>query len=121
MEPPVAPFTFQLTLVSVALETVATRVCEFPSRTDPVIGATVTVIEGGGGGGGGPELAPPPQPRSHAHAGRICRIRNGRISLRAVIEMRQLDSVWIGERGDRMPARMQAKGQRKRRRAMNYL
>jgi len=30
--------------------------------------------------------------------------------------MRPLDSVWIGERGDRMPARMQAKGQRKAKR-----
>jgi len=40
-------------------------------------------------------------------------MRNERISLRAVVEMRPLDFLRIGERGDRIPAKMQAKGQRK--------
>ena len=111
--PPVTPSTLQVTSVLEVLVTVAVKACELPSRTDPVIGVTVTVIEGGGGGGGGPELAPPPQPRRHAHTGKDCGIRNERISLRTVVEMRPVDFLRICERGDRMPARMQAKGQRK--------
>ncbi len=67
--PPGMPFTLQTTLVSVVLVTCAEKVCEFPSRIDPLIGDTDTLMDGGGGGEGGPEPAvPPPQPRSHAHA-----------------------------------------------------
>lgn len=63
-EPPATPFTVQLTAVSVVLVTVAVKLWELPSSTDPVSGATVTVMAGGGGGGGGPEPAPPPQPKA---------------------------------------------------------
>jgi hypothetical protein len=45
--PPGMLFTLQVTLVSVVFVTVAPRVCEFPSRTDPVVGVTVTVTDGG--------------------------------------------------------------------------
>ena len=54
------PFTVQLTVVSVALVTVAVNVTWLPSTTEPLEGVTVTVIEGGGGGGGGGAIAPPP-------------------------------------------------------------
>jgi hypothetical protein len=64
-------FTLQVTLVSVVFVTVAVRVCEFPRRTDPVVGVTVTVTDGGGGADGGgdvTEAGPPPQPSSHIAA-----------------------------------------------------
>jgi hypothetical protein len=56
--PPGMLFTLQATLVSVVFVTVAVRVCEFPSRTDPVVGVTVTVTDGGGGGGDVTEPVP---------------------------------------------------------------
>ena len=64
--PPGTPLTLQVTLVSVALVTWAERVCEFPSKTEPLVGVTVTVMDGGGGGGGGATDCglPPPQPGS---------------------------------------------------------
>lgn len=72
--PPATPLTLQVTLVLLALVTVATNVCEAPSTTDALPGVTVTLIVGGGGGGGGSaaaELAPPlAQPNMHALAAR---------------------------------------------------
>ncbi len=64
-------FTLQVTLVSVVFVTVAVRVCEFPSRTEPVVGVTVTVTDGGGGADGGGDVTdagPPPQPNNHSAA-----------------------------------------------------
>lgn len=61
------PFTLQLTVVFGVFVTVAANACEFPSRIDPLVGATVTVIDGVGGGGGGgstADPAAPPQPGS---------------------------------------------------------
>jgi hypothetical protein len=60
-----------VTLVLLALVTVATNVCEAPSTTDALPGVTVTLMagEGGGGGGSAAEFAPPPpQPNMHALA-----------------------------------------------------
>jgi hypothetical protein len=75
--PPGTPFTLQFTFVSVAFVTDAANVSEFPSNTEPLIGATVTTIEGGGGGGGEETvLGPPPQPESHAPA--VSTKRNGK-------------------------------------------
>jgi hypothetical protein len=62
--PPGAPFTLQFTFVSVVFVTVAVSVCEFPSNTEPLNGATVMVIEEGGGGGEVMVPGPPPQPGS---------------------------------------------------------
>ena len=65
--PPGMPFTLQLTFVSEVFVTVAENDCELPNKTDPLIGATVTLMAGGGGGGGdvaGP-VSPLPQPISH--------------------------------------------------------
>jgi hypothetical protein len=69
--PPGMLFTLQVTLVSVVFVTVAVRVCEFPSRTDPVVGVSVTATDGGGGVDGGGEMTeaePPPQPNNHSAA-----------------------------------------------------
>jgi hypothetical protein len=66
--PPGVLFTLQVTFVSVVFVTVAVRVCEFPSRTDPVVGVTVMLTDGDGGAGGGgnvTEVGPPPQPDSN--------------------------------------------------------
>lgn len=49
--PPETPFTLQITPVSVVFVTVAANVSELPSRTDPLVGVTVTPIDRGGGGG----------------------------------------------------------------------
>src|SRR5258708_8917161 len=66
--------TFQVTLVSVALVTVALKVWVLPSTTGALLGVIVTVMEAGGGGGGGGSSAeltpPPPQPSMHALAAR---------------------------------------------------
>jgi hypothetical protein len=66
--PPAMPFTLQVTLVSLELLTVATKVCDAPSTTDALPGVIVTLMEGGGGSGGtaaepAPVLA---QPGIHA-------------------------------------------------------
>jgi hypothetical protein len=55
------PFTPQETEVSGVLVTVAEKGSELPRRTEPELGAMVTVICGGGGGG-----VPPPPPPPHA-------------------------------------------------------
>ena len=102
--PPALPFTLQLTLVSVVLDTVAVKVIWFPSTTEPDGGVTLTVMEGGGGGGGA-AAPPPPQPRVHAPA-----VRRTRKPIRAVPK---LASMLCG-RGRTLCAK-QAKGQRKRR------
>src|SRR5260370_8514877 len=64
--------TFQVTLVSVALVTVALKVCVLPSTTGALLGVIVTVMEAGGGGGGGGSASglapPPPHPPLHALA-----------------------------------------------------
>lgn len=63
------PLTDQTTEVSGELETEAENETVLPSKTDPELGVTLTVMEGGGGGGGATEPAPPPpQPRVHALA-----------------------------------------------------
>ena len=63
--PPGIPFTFQVTELLDEWATVAVNVCLFPSRTDAVAGATVTVMPEGGSCDG-PEPASPPQPRNDA-------------------------------------------------------
>lgn len=55
------PFTLQVTVVSVELEIVAANVSVSPSNTTPVVGVTLTEMEGGGGGGCVTEPAPPPR------------------------------------------------------------
>jgi hypothetical protein len=49
--PPATPLTLQLTAVSVAF-TVAVNVIWLPSRIVPLVGVTLTTMDGGGGGGG---------------------------------------------------------------------
>jgi hypothetical protein len=72
--PPGMLFTLQVTFVSVVFATVVVRVSEFPSRTDPVVGVTVTVTDGGGGGADVTEPVPPAvQPCIHIHAARAAR------------------------------------------------
>ena len=72
--PPGMLFTLQVTLVLVLFVTVAAKVCEFPSRTDPLGGVTDTLIAGGGGGGGATEPEPPAaQPCIHTHIARAPR------------------------------------------------
>jgi hypothetical protein len=66
--PPGMPFTLQFTFVSVEFVTVAVNTCELPSRTEPLVGGTVTPMDGGGGGGDVTVPGPPPQPASHVHA-----------------------------------------------------
>ena len=109
------PFTLQITLVFVVFVTVAANVCEFPRRTDTVVGVTVTVIEGGGGGGGGNTSDPvaPPQPGSPpAESSKP----SSRIpwAVRAKLASRPIHSTFVAicVRG-RMLGGMQAKGQRK--------
>src|ERR1700730_3463775 len=60
--PPTTPFTLQVTPVSLALVTAATKVCVAPSTTDALLGVIVKLMEGAGGGGGvsAAELAPVP-------------------------------------------------------------
>jgi hypothetical protein len=101
--PPAMPLTLQLTPVSVVFVTVAVNVNWFPSTTEPVAGATVTVMEGGGGGGRVP-APPPPQPCNHAPAA-----RRAMKPSRAFVK---LFPVFSG-RG-RIPSAKQAKGQRKK-------
>ena len=63
--PPVMPLTVQETLVFVAPDTAALKVCELPKSTDAVAGVTTTLMEEGVGVGGvgTTELAiPPPHP-----------------------------------------------------------
>ncbi len=43
--PPTAPFTLHVTLVFVALITVAVNVWVFPSKTEPLVGVTVTEMD----------------------------------------------------------------------------
>jgi hypothetical protein len=72
--PPGMLFTLQVTLVSVVFVTVAVRVCEFPSRTDPLSGVTDTLMAGGGGGGDVTVPAPPAaHPCIHTHVARSAR------------------------------------------------
>jgi hypothetical protein len=101
--PPPTPLTLQLTLLSVVFVTVAVNVNWFPRTTEPVAGATVTVMEGGGGGGGVP-APPPPQLCNHAPAARRAKKPN-----RAFVKLFPLFS----GRG-RIPSAKQAKGQRKK-------
>src|SRR5438094_7876805 len=70
--PPAMPLTLQLVVVSVVLVTVAVNTTWLPSMTEPLSGATLTVMEGGGGGGGA-TAPPPPQPRVHAPTARRAR------------------------------------------------
>jgi len=111
------PFTLQLTLALVVFDTVATKVCEFPSRTDPLAGVTVTTMDGGGGSGGGgvPEtVAPPPQPCSPAPAVRIARKCRAARVVHAQFSRPSARIIFAAlcVRG-RMHGGMQAKGQRK--------
>jgi hypothetical protein len=78
--PPGTPFTLQFTLVFVVFVTVAVSVCEFPSKTELLVGDTVTVIEGGGGGGEVTVPEPPPQPGSHVPAA-ITKTNGNRVSV----------------------------------------
>jgi len=98
--PPATPLTLQFTAVSVVFGTVATNVSWFPSTTDPVVGVTVTPMDGGGGGGGG--ALPAPQPSVHAPSA-----KNAMNRIVLVLNLLSL----LGER-DRMPTREQASGQR---------
>jgi hypothetical protein len=104
--------------VSLALVTVARKVCVLPSTTDALPGVIVTMMEAGGGGGGGgsaAELAPPPtQPSMHALAARRAarKVKTGRAAL---VRGGNTNSNLIPpsiERG-RIPAELQAKGQRR--------
>jgi len=98
--PPATPLTLQFTAVSVVFVTVATNVSWFPSTTDPVVGVTVTPMDGGGGGGGG--AVPAPQPSVHAPSA-----KNAMNRIVLVLNVLSL----VCER-DRMPTREQASGQR---------
>jgi hypothetical protein len=112
--PLATPFTLQITLVSVAFVTVAVNVCEFPSRTDPLVGVTVTPMDGrGGGGGGATDSGPPPQPTSQVPAVRT-RTNSNKLSARAEFTglLIPLTFMLFCVRG-RMHGEMQAKGQRK--------
>ena len=100
--PPAMPFTLQLTVASVVLVTVAVNVTWLPSTTEPLNGATLTVMEGGGGGGGA-TAPPPPQPSVHPPA-----VRRARKATRV---LPKLLAMFCG-RG-RIPCAKQAKGQRK--------
>jgi hypothetical protein len=101
--PPGTLLTLQLTAVSVVFVTVAVNVAWFPSTTDPFAGVTVTTIAGGGGGGGGgADTLPAVQPSDHAHSVK---------SAKATIVVVPDDFPLLCER-ERMPAQMQAKGQR---------
>lgn len=110
------PFTLHVTSESVVFVTVAANACEFPSKTDPLAGVTVTTMDGRGAGGGfGPEPAPPPpQPCSQANAVRsrrnckAARIVHAHFSRRSSL----FSFVAFCVRG-RMHGGMQAKGQRK--------
>jgi hypothetical protein len=110
------PFTVQFTLVFVVFVTVAASVCEFPNRIVPIVGVTVTVIDGAGGGGGGGSTSDPvapPQPGSPPAESSRTSSRNER-AVRAKLARPPIDSTFIAVcvRG-RMPGGMQAKGQRK--------
>jgi hypothetical protein len=98
--PPATPLTLQFTAVSVVFVTVAMNVSWFPSTTDPVVGVTVTPMDGGGGGGGG--ALPAPQPSVHAPSAKS--------AMNRIVLVLNLLSL-LGER-DRMPTREQASGQR---------
>ena len=117
--PPATPLTLQVTLVLLALETVATNACEAPSTTDALPGATMTLTagEGGGGGGSAAELAPPPpQPSMHALAARTA-VRKTKTSKDVRLGGRDSIAKFLApplERG-RTSAEMQAKGQEKKR------
>jgi len=100
--PPGAPFTLQLTAVSVVFVTVAVKVAWPPSNADPFAGFTVTSITGGGGGGS--DAPPAPQPIVHVPSA-----RSAAIAIVAVLDLFPL----LRER-DRMPSAKQAKGQRKK-------
>lgn len=102
--PPGTPFTLQVTLVSSAFVTVDVSVCELPSRTAALVGVTETLTWGGGSRGGVLEpVLPPPQPSGKKHSGRSSRSRTARMALRKMIETRRLESVFVCERGGRMP------------------
>ena len=81
--PPATPFTLQVTLVLVVFVTVAVNVWELPSRTEPLVGVTVTLVDEGGGRGGGASDSglPPPQPSSPANAGRSSKTSSARMVL----------------------------------------
>jgi len=118
--PPATPFRLQVTLVSVALVTVALKVCVLPSTTGALLGVIVTVMEAGGGGGGGGSAAeltpPPPQPSMHALAARRIE-RKAKTGTAARVRGVNAITNFIPpsvERG-RIPAELQAKGQRKER------
>ena len=98
---PGAPFTLQLTAVSVVFATFAENGIAFPSITDPFFGEIVIVMDGGGGTDG---LAPPP-PQPIVHAPVAGRTNRKMLAVRNLFRSN-------GERG-RMPSREQAKGQRK--------
>ena len=110
------PFTLQLTLVLVVFVTVAANVCEFPSRTELLVGVTETLMAGTGGGGGGAtdtEL-PRPQPCSQVPALRITRKHIAGRALHAEFSRPFVRFAFAAfcVRG-RMHDGMQAKGQRK--------
>src|SRR5215470_2027477 len=100
--PPAMPFTLQLTVVSVVLVTVAANVNWLPSTTEPLDGATLTVMEGGGGGGG-VTAPPPPQPSVPAPAARRPR--------KLARDFRELSMPFCGRAA--CFAQKQGKGQRK--------
>lgn len=43
--PPTMPFTLHVTLVLLVFVTVAVKACEFPSKTEPLVGVTVTEMD----------------------------------------------------------------------------
>jgi len=120
--PLATPLTLQVTLVSVALVTVALKVCVLPSTTEALLGVIATVTEAGvggrgGGGGSAAELTPPPpQPSMHALAARRTE-RKAKTGMAARVHGGNAIANFITpsvERG-RIPAELQAKGQRKER------
>jgi hypothetical protein len=101
--PPTTPLTLQLTAVSDEFITVAVNVNWLPSKTVPLVGVTLTTMDGGGGGGGA-EAPPAPQPHVHALS-----VRMAMKAIAGVLNLFPLQR----ERG-RMPSQKQAKGQRRR-------
>jgi len=104
--------------VLAVLITFAENACEFPSKTEAVVGVTVTTMDGDGGGGGGfvpVPVLPPPQPARNAPAEMAARNRKTAQAVESRFLRRPIQFTFSAfcVRG-RMHVGMQAKGQRKR-------
>ena len=106
------PLTLQDTAVLVEPATVGVKVCVLPSRTEDVVGVTVTLTEEGAGVGGGADgltevETPPLQPKVHAAVAR--RMRFARAGKRCDCAALQELPPALCERG-RMPRRNAGEG-----------